>query len=138
MKYKICWCGNDQDNHRFKHNYEPIIFVKKKSKKIILNANNYPTKHLHRCEDCTAIEVIHDGFNVKHDYKRIDFDRREINFSIPQQHKCYQCDVVLSEHDSIFHPFTIRMKIYNHKPDDLITVIDKKNSFRKIRLILVR
>jgi hypothetical protein len=93
MSFYICWCGNKEDNHQFKHTYEKKILVKdlssppdardpdtdaplelKATSAFVLDSNDFETLKNYKCknEDCTMAKNLHEKDVLGHKYlKRV-------------------------------------------------------------------
>jgi hypothetical protein len=159
--FYICWCGNRESNHNFKHPFSPSVKVTRENNSFILSALDYPVKEGEKCTvpECTAQKSVHRKRDtprlseilnpttiIDHDFQPNKYTYREIKFSIPPDTKClytyghdelHLCNITLESHcnthgHTISHHFTTKIDIQDVEKDDKISIFSRENEDMKI------
>ena len=101
--FYICWCGNRESNHNFKHSFSPSVKVIREKDSFILSALDYPVKEGEKCTvpGCTAQKAIHRKKDtprlseilnpttiIDHDFQPEKYSYRDVKFSVPPDARC--------------------------------------------------
>lgn len=101
--FYICWCGNREDNHNFKHPFSSCVKVTHEKDSFILSALDYPVKEGEKCTipGCTAqkgvhrkkdtprlSEILNPTTIIDHDFQPEKYTYREVKFSVPPDAIC--------------------------------------------------
>lgn len=157
--FYICWCGNTQDDHNFKHEYDPCIEVHKTDGNAFsFSALSFPVKKEERCSVryCTATkwvhrkpsnrvsEIINPVTIIDHEFDPVPYMYREIKFSVPEGTHCIHknskgelCGIPISTHSRLLpdHHFTIKVLIKDIDEKDKVKITYRKDEDLKITRI---
>lgn len=148
-KFYICWCGNSENNHNFRHKFEGNIPVEFKDNTFILDATKFPLKTRSNCgvSNCRASKELHDGKMIEHEYQPIITEYRHVMFCLPPDTTClwkskqdYErqtkgttCGKTLQDHDGVMtHHFVTSVIIKNKTDCDKIDILDPEDEDTKI------
>lgn len=163
MSFYICkTCGNTEENHYFRHQFEGTIPITVKDDQFILDAQHFPEKIITKCgvKNCGKIESAHgvdipeemrspladkdDPRVIKHDFEPEEIKYREIVFNLPLQTKCCwkvnkdehsECGIRLEKHEDCMskdHHFTTSVTIKNRNDKDKIRILNPDDEDVKI------
>lgn len=131
--FSLCYCGNPENDHYFRHIFEPKIKITKYSNdegdRFETDANDWPAKkHVGSCSfpQCSAGEPLH-GTIIKHEFKpKENYEWHEISFKLPLNTRCRVCKEFSQDHESLTHHFTTKVDVVNKGARDVIVVHKKK------------
>jgi len=111
---KICFCGNDEKNHNFRHEFEGKVNVAFGTM-FLLRARDYPEEQAEICgfPKCSIgkslhrslytreqLELLNKETQTTHEYVPLKIVRRKVNFTLPLNTCCSLCFQPLSSHSS--------------------------------------
>jgi hypothetical protein len=142
--FYICHCGNTIDNHYFRHEYKHTAIVdltECKETVFTIDAKDFPSKTKHKCSktNCVSEQALHNSQIIEHVYEPVEYNYREINFSIPEDTRCNynlegkRCYCKLKDHEKILtHYFHTKVVILNRQDTDIINIVDADDEDKKI------
>lgn len=138
MDFYICsQCGHPENPHNFRHKFTKTNFGRIGST-FCLDALSFTLKRNSKCSvpNCNALKSLHQTKILDHVYTPIDYEYREIKFSVPEQTICKKCSFSLKEHQNVMtHSFTIGVNISNLGENDKILPFYTEDEDRKILII---
>jgi hypothetical protein len=127
MNFYVCYCGNTENNHNFRHSFQSTALVKKTRNGFVLDSKSFPSfLERKKCivEQCGASMLLHDGEIIKHEFKPSDYTYRKIVFVLPDDTICNVCRNILSNHSSeTTHYFTTKIELENRNPKDRVSIL---------------
>lgn len=142
---QICkHCGNDTNNHRFRHIPEPITVILSCDSSpfnphFTLNADDFQPQTRISCSvpDCSAPKALHNTDIIKHTFSPQETKFRTIRFRLPPDILCSAvvhdrgesslCSTSVSNHDTkgqekTRHKFTVSVQVLNKTKDDVVKI----------------
>jgi hypothetical protein len=134
-----CYCGNTEDNHRFRHIFDPRISIDvcedvDEKRMFRVDATQWKLlKKEGRCDvpQCGAAKSLHwNGEKeeekktsvIKHLFSPAGaYEYRSVSFVIPDDTPCNSCGIVFADH-KVRHHFSARVVVLNKGEHDKVEI----------------